>query len=310
MEKRSYSRRKFLGLATGSATVLLKDVSTSYAKNKSTQIFGNEKLLHSPTDLSFPAAPEITMGPQKPYPLNNPEIPADILASPKPEAKSEFRRETKFIAPKPIWTPEFLAKDTTPLTRVNTTKPFIAITIDDGFDKDSLQKILDIAIAKKITYTDFMKGLQRKMYPDFVRKMIESDRVEFGSHTEVHRDERNGPVPGVPPTRELLIEDISAPERFMNKFDETTLPYQRPPGGNFSPWTLSVASSIGYRTINWAASADYSTTTNVKLLKPGDIVLMHYRSESAALFAGWIDAVRAQGLEPTALSNLFAVEGM
>ena len=99
---------------------------------------------------------------------------------------------------------------------------------------------------------------------------------------------------------------FTLPEAFLNKFGQTTLPFHRPPGGSYSEWTMQVAASLKLRTFNWSASADWSTTTDVRTLRPGDIVLTHYRDESAAQFPGWIDAVRAQGLEPTALSNVYA----
>lgn len=230
---------------------------------------------------------------------------------PEPAPKTpEYRRSTQYIAEKPVWTKEFMSdKDTGVTKRINTTKPVIALTIDDGFSREAIKKILAIAIAKKITFTDFMKGQQRDLNPDLVQLLLESELVEPGTHTQEHRDERNGPIPGVPPTREQLTADILTPETLINKFGFTTLPYNRPPGGAVSPWTIDVSGSIGFRSILWSASADAGSTTDVRSLRPGDIVLMHYRDDSAAQFANWIDAVRRQGLEPTALSNVFAAEG-
>lgn len=207
----------------------------------------------------------------------------------------------RLIAGKPNWSEDFLKSDKEPLKRIEgVKKPLIAITIDDGFAVNSLRSILNTAKNKGITYTDFMKGLQRKLYSDFVKEMIESGIVEFANHSEIHGDQTNSR------TDEQKIEDLLAAERFMNTFGQTTLPYFRPPGGTFDSDTLKRARKKGYRCINWIASADGGTTTNVKLLRPGDIVLMHYRDESAAQFSYWIDDVRAQGLEPAALSNVFA----
>lgn len=290
MERRVFSRRKFLGAAGISALSLidsrrsLSGHSALHTREGKTQIQFNlkEKELYTVT------TPMLASGEL---------IPKAI----------EYQKETKYITKKPDWSEDFLRTNREPVTRITTNQPLIGLTIDDGFF--ARDKILNIAIAKEITFTDFMKGEVRQLYPEYIKRMIDSQRVEFGTHTQVHRDERNSPVAGVPPTRELLTEDIMAPERYLNTFGQTVLPYHRPPGGDTSPWTLDVASSLGLRTINWAASADAGTTTNVRSLRPGDIVLMHYRDDTAAQFAGWINEVRAQGLEPTALSNLFAAEG-
>ena len=302
MERDRYSRRKFLSLGTAAAV-------TAFTGTKRGQIVSRSSSIPDILPTQPVIVPEVVKeGPTEfkaKYFLTVPEIANGEIQPLKPE----YVRSTPYIATKPEWSIEFLNKDTAPVTRVQTTKPLIAITIDDGFAKDSLRSILNTAIRKEITYTDFMKGLQREMYPDFVQEMIDSLRTELGSHTELHRDGRNGPIPGIPPTRAQLTEDITAPERFMNTFGQTTRPYLRPPGGAYSEWTLAVSADAGFRSINWSASADYGTTTDVRSLVPGDIVLMHYRDESAAQFPEWIDAVRAQGLEPTALSNLFAQEG-
>jgi peptidoglycan/xylan/chitin deacetylase (PgdA/CDA1 family) len=88
-----------------------------------------------------------------------------------------------------------------PLKVIETDAPLVAITVDDGFDKEAVKVILVVAKKKGITYTDFMKGEQRKQYPDMVQALVDSELVEFGNHTETHRDQRNAPVPKGQPNR-------------------------------------------------------------------------------------------------------------
>ena len=314
MQERYIDRKRALGLLVGAAaTVLLKEPKhsrTPQLKPSGTTI----SAAGSPTRLYLQEI--ATAGIDSRYDgMQTTVIPGASAGDPEPappqqKKEPEYRKQTAFIAEKPVWTKDYMSsKKTGVIKRIDTTKPLIAITIDDGFSKEAIKKILEIAKAKKITWTDFMKGLQREMYPELVKQIMESELSEPGSHTQVHRTETNGPVPGIPPTRDDLTTDISTPELFVNKFGFTTLPYQRPPTGAVSEWTIEVSGSIGYRSILWSASADAGYSTDVRSLVPGDIVLMHYRDDSAAQFAGWIDKVRARGLEPTALSNVFAVEG-
>ncbi len=224
--------------------------------------------------------------------------------------KKEVRKETKFIARKPEYTYEQMRNLTKtprgtnePLRVIETDAPLVALTIDDGFDKQAIKTILAIAQKKGITFTDFMKGQQRKAYPDMVQMLADSEIVEYGNHTETHRDQRNSPVPGVPPTWDVFKEDLYAAEDWLvEKFNQTTKPYVRPPGGAFSEYTTDWNEQMGFLPLNW-----YANIEDMPLNVPrGAIILAHYRQATVDVFERWVDGMLDRGLYPTAVSNVVA----
>jgi peptidoglycan/xylan/chitin deacetylase (PgdA/CDA1 family) len=220
-----------------------------------------------------------------------------------PEAiKQEFRKETKYIARKPDFTVESLSHLKKPLTLISTNAPLIGIGIDDGFDEGSIKEILRVTKKYGITYTDFMKGLQRKKFPNYIKEMINSELVEFGNHTETHRDQRNASVPGRRPKWEEFGEDLNAAEFYLNEFGQTSRPYLRPPGGAADEYTTEWNEQMGWLPITWNANIEDMPLN----LQPGSIILAHYRPGTAAVYEKWVNAILARGLIPTAISNVVA----
>lgn len=235
--------------------------------------------------------------PQK-YSLFLPEL----ASGEEPVLKTEFRKETKYIARKPDFTVESLSHLKKPLTLINTNAPLIGIGIDDGFDEGSIKEILRVTKKYGITYTDFMKGLQRKKFPNYIKEMIDSELVEFGNHTETHRDQRNASVPGRRPTWEEFGEDINAAEFYLNEFGQTSRPYLRPPGGAADEYTTEWNEQMGWLPITWNANIEDMPLN----LQPGSVILAHYRPATAAIYEKWVNAILARGLIPTAISNVVA----
>lgn len=228
--------------------------------------------------------------------------------------KKEVIKETKFIARKPEYTYEqiwgltkTLRGTHEPLRVIETDYPLVAITVDDGFDKEAIKMILSIAKKKGITYTDFMKGEQRRQYPDMVEALVESEIVEFGNHTETHRDQRNAPVPiGSPnrrPTWDEFKDDLYIAENYLvDNFGQTTLPYLRPPGGAADEYTTDWNAQLGFLPLNW-----YANIEDMPLNVPkGAIILAHYRQATVNVFERWVDGMLSQGFYPTAVSNVIA----
>lgn len=253
-----------------------------------------------------PAAPIYTVEPPK-----NRLILPQIARGEVQPVKIEPKKETKYIARKPELTYKQMLKLTInpdtkkpePLKVIPTDAPLVALTIDDGFDKDAIKTLFAICKRKGITYTDFMKGQQREMFPDMVRMLSDSEIVEFGNHTQTHRDQRNSPVPGVAPTWDVFKEDLFVAEDWLvENLNQTTLPYVRPPGGAFSEYTTDWNEQMGFLPLNWNGIIE-----DMPLNIPrGSIILAHYRQSTVDVFEKWIDAITARGLYPTAVSNLIA----
>ena len=80
----------------------------------------------------------------------------------------------------------------------------------------------------------------------------------------------------------------------------------RPPGGPYSAVTRAAAADCGMKAIiDWQAKAnaggmDYQYG---KALRPGDIVLMHFRHEFAADLSAFVTAQKAAGLRVVLLED-------
>lgn len=225
----------------------------------------------------------------------------------------EYTKETPLIARKPDWSEDFL-REPKALTTIPVTKPLVALTIDDGFiDKENKRPMIRYEMLSMLSYlgvtaTFCMLG-DRVLDADrkFIMAASASGLIEWGNHTWRHHDLRNNSEPE-------LIEDIMRLERLLNEYGQTTLPYLRPPGGGFSPWTMRIGADLSFKHVMWEAEGDTGNLSNQALLDhyvsqitAGGIILMHFSPSTVDfLLPALVKALRAKGLEPTALSNVIA----
>lgn len=213
------------------------------------------------------------------------------LAKPKPE--------------RPKWDYTMRA---TILRKIDTKKPVVALTIDDGFS--NLDEVLNTLKDKKVNATFFLIGrlMDEKTRP-FIERALSSG-CEIANHTMSHGDPTKKPKAEV--KKDIQLFEIIVENTVKGA---TTVPYMRPSGGATSVDSIAATAEEGYRTILWGVSGDAGGYTpsqlvnlylnQLKSLKDprGSIILMHFQESTRRALPEIIDGIRSMSLEPTTLTE-------
>lgn len=188
----------------------------------------------------------------------------------------------------------------------------VYLTFDCGYEysyKDANGKtvrvtewILDTLKEKNVRAVFFVTMPYCKSQPDLVRRMIDEGHA-VGNHTNHH------------PTSlaELSIDDMVFEIMSLHSYVQEQFGYEmhllRPPTGAFSPQSLAVARSLGYKTVHWSfAYADWNPEAQPQIQSAyetitgrhhgGAIYLLHAVSVTNATVLGdVIDFMREQGYQ-------------
>ena len=207
----------------------------------------------------------------------------------------------------------FAFRDHRPVTtrvwrRVDSAGRRVALTFDDCYDTAAWARILDMLKAKHATASFFCTGIYVTGHPDLARRTIAGGHT-VGSHGWDHASLTSLSYDEV---RSRLVRDESA---WWRAAGSTPAPFFRPPGGATNATVLQAAGSAGYlRTVIWDVDPrDWSlpgaSVIRERVLsaaRAGSIVVLHALDQTAAALPGIIDGLRARGLEPVSLAELFA----
>jgi peptidoglycan/xylan/chitin deacetylase (PgdA/CDA1 family) len=159
------------------------------------------------------------------------------------------------------------------IKKVQTDKPWIALTFDDGPDPhETLEKY-------NATATFFVIGEQGHKYPDILQREV-SEGHELANHSFSHRDLRHL-------SRTEIMQEISKSDDEIFSITGQHTKLFRPPGGYLNNMVVKTAEHAGYAVVLWTwyqDSKDWSKPGVQKIVNrvisnahPGDIVLFHDR---------------------------------
>ncbi len=129
----------------------------------------------------------------------------------------------------------------------------IYLTFDEGYENGYTADILDTLKEKNVKATFYVTLDYVKSNHDLVKRMIDEGHA-VGNHTCAH--------PSLPDcTDERFFEEVNRLEQYISDnfggYRTTTL---RPPKGEFSPRTLTLAKNMGYTSVLWSfAYSDWDT---------------------------------------------------
>jgi peptidoglycan/xylan/chitin deacetylase (PgdA/CDA1 family) len=230
--------------------------------------------------------------------------PNPIVAQPNPAPAQPVPTPT--VAPK-VQTPPPKHDFTIPpvvngippvLTNFKTTDPVVFLGIDDGAFKDpSVVKIMKDNNIKASLFLakSFIAG-----NPDFFK-----DIVANGSLIEDHTLTHNLQMVKVMTYDEQKAEICGMADYEQAQYGRRPV-FVRPPGGAYSSTFLQAAGACGMRAVvNWIAKANGGSMQYQigHVLRPGDIVLLHFRPEFKQDMQAFIDAEKAAGLHTELLEN-------
>ena len=185
-------------------------------------------------------------------------------------------------------------------------KPYVALTFDDGPHGDKTMRLLDTLKILKCPATFFVVGMQARRYPGIVERMA-FEGHEVGNHTYHHYRLPLIPLEEVAPElnlcRDVLRSILGVRTRLV-----------RPPGGEYNTAVQRIIELNGYANILWTDDpADYQMGRTpqqiegfvARDLTPGGIILLHSGVlPSVEALPRILANIRAKGLIPVTVSEL------
>jgi peptidoglycan/xylan/chitin deacetylase (PgdA/CDA1 family) len=191
---------------------------------------------------------------------------------------------------------------------------YVALTIDDGFNPETVAAYVEFATATGIHLTFNPNGVYGHIWAphaDALRPLIEAGQVQIGNHTFSHKD-----VKRLSDAR--IEEELQRNEDWVHEtFGTTTRPWFRPPFGFRDARTDETAAALGWTNVLlWNGSFGDSAvlTRSVlleqarKWLRPGTIMLGHANHPTVThLYPQIVELLTERGLTPTTLTEAFSL---
>ncbi|MBN2480133.1 MAG: polysaccharide deacetylase family protein [Bacteroidales bacterium] len=164
------------------------------------------------------------------------------------------------------------------LCSAKTQKKEIAVSFDDGPDRNITPAVLDVLLKNNIQAVFFCIGEKVREYPDLIRRMHAEGHI-VGNHSHSHH----------------AVFDLYSCKRIRRELKQTeNLIYEvigertklfRPPYGVTNPAVAAAAKSLGYNVIGWSLKSKDTVIHEQKALlkrlktrlRKGDVVLFHDR---------------------------------
>lgn len=182
------------------------------------------------------------------------------------------------------------------ISKINTKQPVVFLTIDDGANKQPFE--LQLMVDNKLKASLFLAYSAISNNPSFF-----NDFVTAGSLVEDHTLHHKT-LKGLSYTAQK--EEICGAADLYQKLYGRRPVLFRPPGGSYDANTQRAAADCGMKAVVlWIAKANGGSMQYQvgHSLRPGDIVLMHFRPEFKQDLQAFIDAQNAAGLRTELLED-------
>ena len=183
----------------------------------------------------------------------------------------------------------------------------VALTFDDCLDNGPWLQLLAALRRARVKATFFCNGVNVRANPEAARRTVE-DGHTIGSHTWAHPWMTRK---GAAEQRSQIAGDR---EIWWRVARASPAPFFRPPYGDVDQGVRSSAGAEGMAwTVLWDVDpSDYLKPATgvladrvVSKSRPGSIVVMHVEANTAAAVPLMVRGLRARGLEPVSLDELF-----
>ncbi len=191
----------------------------------------------------------------------------------------------------------------------------IALTVDDGFNAETVAAYVEFATSTGIHLTFNPNGMYAHVWEPHayaLAPLIEAGQVQIGNHTFSHKDVKRLSDHGIEKELEKNEEWVQA------TFGTTTRPWFRPPFGFRDERTDEVAASLGWQNVLlWNGSfGDSATLTKPvllgearKWLNAGTIMLGHANHPTVThVYPQIVEILTTRGLTPVTLREAFSLE--
>lgn len=179
------------------------------------------------------------------------------------------------------------------VTHIPMSKPYVFITIDDGAVQHP--KARELMINAGVSPSVFLNTKYAQGHKDYFKSLP----VTVHSHTTNHPNLLGKPY-------EFQKREICGNADFLAGDYGKRPTLFRPPFGNYDQNTRKAAADCGFKAlVNWTAAVnDGRVQFQVgDRLKPGDIVLMHFRTTFVEDFTAFLNKAKENGLTPVPLED-------
>lgn len=188
----------------------------------------------------------------------------------------------------------------------------IALTFDDGPNKTSLPKILDLLKSENIKASFFLIG------KNIADKKLQVERVHNEGHLVLNHSYTHSNFDKA--SKELMISEIEKTNNVINDILGVTPRLYRPPYGIITKDIKLAVKNLGMNIVLWNVdgedwnsekSLDYVVNTQKKETKNGSIILMHTQPNKEMSYEALkilIPHYRTQGYEFVKLDELLGIE--
>jgi peptidoglycan/xylan/chitin deacetylase (PgdA/CDA1 family) len=194
-----------------------------------------------------------------------------------------------------------------PLQRVLTTKPLVAITIDDGPDPGSTPALLQVLKARGHLATFFVIGDRAEKHPELLRQIAAE-----GHAIENHSLRHSYATPFARVSR--LAQELRRTSAIIEAATGRGARWFRPPVGLLSPRVAAAARAADLELVGWSATArdgvdftspERSLSRLCKGLASGAVLVIHdVRPGGPALLSRLLDVLEARKLRSVTLDQL------
>lgn len=192
-------------------------------------------------------------------------------------------------------------------TKADPGKPMIALTFDDGPNRESSQIVLDTLNKNGVKATFFMVGKMAAAHPDMVKKIADSGH-ELGNHSWDH--------PILPKlTNDGVASQLGRTDDAVKAGAGRAPTVFRPPYGAVDQKVRSITKSPtilwSVDTLDWKTRNAEKTYQSIMTAKDGDIVLMHdIHAPTAEAVVRAVPELVKKGYQLVTVSELMAAKGI
>ncbi|WP_033290935.1 polysaccharide deacetylase family protein [Amycolatopsis jejuensis] len=181
--------------------------------------------------------------------------------------------------------------------RIHTDKPYVFITMDDGAVRDpAAQSLIQQSGGHPVL---FLNNRYVKGHEAYFKAILESTGSVLGDHTVNHPNLKGKPLAF---QQKEICDNADAYQQSLGV--RPTL--FRPPFGIYDENTLKAAALCGMRVaVLWSAAVNdgHVQFQSGDRLRPGDIVLMHFRKTFKEDYEAFIAQAKKDGLTPVPLAD-------
>lgn len=183
----------------------------------------------------------------------------------------------------------------------------VALTFDDCHYTDAWRSILDTLRAKRVRATFFCPGQMLAYRPSLARRTV-SDGHSVSSHGWDHANLQGRSDDFI---RSRLLKDRAAWWRYGGA---TSAPYFRPPYGAYDARVVRISGELAMpRVMLWDVDTNDWRDPGVSVIvsravwqaRPGSVILLHTKDQTARALSRIIDGLRSRNLRPVSLDELF-----